>query len=306
MLVDFATAPALDELGKLVGVTRLPSASAGTTIRFTIVDGHGGVVIPAGTRVRSEDGKFAFATTANVSVDPADTEVDVVTFATTPGAEANGYTAGTVNQILDPLAFVVQAENTNTSSGGADEETDDELRARIQLAPAQFSVAGPRDAYKFFAVSASTAIIDVAVQQVQPGTVGVYPLVEGGNTPSEVLSLVEAALNDDSVRPLTDTVVVEAPTVANYNLQVNVEILEGANATEIAALVTSALNEYAAGKSSLMGQDIVLSQIISKVGAIEGVYDVSVTEPAADTVIEFNEVAILGTVTVNITGENEG
>lgn len=306
MLVDFATAPALDELGKLVGVTRLPSSSAGATVRFTIVAGHGGVVIPAGTRVRSEDGKFAFATQANVSVDPADTTADVQVFATTPGAEANGYTAGTINQILDPLAFVVSAENTNTSTGGADAETDDELRQRITLAPAQFSVAGPRDAYKFFARSASAAIIDVAVKAITPGTVGVYPLVEGGATSAEIIGLVEAALNDDSVRPLTDTVVVEAPTVVNYDIEVDVEVLEGENVTLIEAAVTEALEAYAAGKAKLMGQDIILSQIVAQAGAVAGVYDVSVTAPSSDTVIDFNEVAILGTITVNITGENEG
>lgn len=305
MLVSFADAPALDELAKLVGVTRLPASSAATTLRFTLIAGHGGVVIPAGTRAGTTDGKYVFSVVSNTTVAIGTNQVDIEAFAETPGTEANGYTAGTITEQLDPLAFVTGISNTTTSSGGADAETDDELRNRIALAPAQFSVAGPRDAYKFFAKSASSAIIDVAVELISPGTVGVYPLVAGGTTPPEILSLVEAALDPDTVVPLTDTVVVESPTVVDYDIEVDVVIYEGEDSAEIQELIEAALAEYAAEKAAAMGQDIVISQIVSRAN-VAGVYSVSVTSPASSEVVEVNEVAIVGTITVNVTGENEG
>lgn len=305
MLVSFATAPALDELAKLVGVTRLPASSSATTLRFTLIAGHGGVIIPAGTRVGTTDGKYVFAVSTNTTVAIGVTQVDIEAFAETAGEDANGYAIGAITEQLDPLAFVTGASNTTQSIGGADAETDDELRNRITLAPAQFSVAGPRDAYKFFAKSASPAIIDVAVSIISPGTVGVYPLVEGGTTPAEILSLVEAALDPETVVPVTDTVVVEAPTVVNYNIEVDVEIYEGGDSAAIQAEIETALATYAAEKAAAMGQDIVKSQITGRAN-VAGVYSVTVTSPASDTVIAFNEVAIVGTVTVNVTGENEG
>jgi hypothetical protein len=50
-----------------------------------------------------------------------------------------------------------------TTANGTDDETDEELRERIRLAPSQFSVAGPTGAYKFFAKSAHPSIVDVSV-----------------------------------------------------------------------------------------------------------------------------------------------
>ncbi len=67
-LVAFATAPALDRLGDLVGVTRLSAASAITTIEFILVNGHGGVTVPAGTRIASIDNEVIFQTDADLVV----------------------------------------------------------------------------------------------------------------------------------------------------------------------------------------------------------------------------------------------
>jgi phage-related baseplate assembly protein len=306
MLVAYATAPAIDELGKLVGVTRLSASGAVVTLTFSIVAGHGGVVIPAGTRVGTTDGKVIFSVITNTSVAIGTTSKNVECIAQNIGLVGNGYAAGTITQILDPLAFVTAVTNAATSSGGADTETDDELRDRIILAPSQFSVAGPRDAYKYFARTASSAIIDVAVAQTTPGTVGVYPLVAGGTTPSEILALVDAALNDDSVRPLTDTVVVAAPTVVNYNLNVNIVTYLNADVTLVGTQVRAALAEYAAAKATTMGQDIILSQIIAKAASVAGVYKITVVSPSADLILAFNEIAIVGTITGTVTGQNEG
>lgn len=306
MLVPFSKAPALDYLAQIVGVSRLPASGAVCTIRFTLVSGHGGVIIPSGTRVGSNDGKVSFSVLANTTVNSGTNTVDIECQCLNIGTVGNGYTVNTIQSILDPLSFVTAATNTTQSQGGTDAETDDELKSRIILAPSAFSVAGPRDAYKFFAKSASPAIIDVAVAQLSPGTVGVYPLVAGGTTPPEILTLVENALNDDSVRPLTDTVVVDAPTVINYDIDVDVTIYENTDVDTAQTAIETALAEYASAKATAMGQDIRVSQIIAKViGAAPGVYDVVVNDPA-DLAIAFNEVPILGTITVNMVGENEG
>ena len=70
-------------------------------------------------------------------------------------------------------------------------------------------------------------------------------------------------------------------------------LLVGASATPLVA------------QAAAMGQDIVISQIVSRAN-VDGVYSVSVTSPASSEVVEVNEVAIVGTITVNVTGENEG
>lgn len=307
--VDFATAPGLDYLGALVGVSRLPASAASVILEFSLVPGHGGVVIPAGTRVASSDGRVSFATTENVDVDPGTNTVEIQAFANVLGAAGNGYVAGDVSTILDTQPFLTSAANTETTAGGADAETDDALRIRIELAPAAFSTAGPVDAYKFHALSASPAIIDVGVPDppVTPGTVQVFPLMaDGTTTPAPILALVAAALNSEKIRPLTDTVVVLSPTIVNFDIEVNIVAYTNADTVLLQQAIEAALNDYKALKSARLGQDIILSQIAAKCVIESETYDVTVVEPATDLIIDEMEVAICGTITVNITGSNDG
>ena len=59
--------------------------------------------------------------------------------------------------------------------------------------------------YAYFAKSTSVAIADVAATTPEPGVVDVRVLLQGGQQPTEtVLKEIEAALNADDVRPLTD------------------------------------------------------------------------------------------------------
>lgn len=305
MLVSFASAPALDYLGELVGVTRLGAQGAGCTLEFTLVTGHGGIVIPAGTRVATVDGKITFQTQENYTVAAGTDTAEVIAYAADLGAAGNGYAAGAVNVILDPSAYIQAVENIAETSGGVDAETDDELRDRIKLAPSAFSVAGPKNAYKYWARTASPAIIDVAVSQITPGTVGVYPLVAGGTASPEILALVEATLNDDSIRPLCDTVVVESPDVIDYDIEVEITTFEDVDVETVQAEIETALQALADNRAATLGRDVNLSQIIAA-SMVSGVFNVEVIAPAADVVVEFNEVAILGTLTVTVTGENEG
>ena len=227
-LVAFANAPQLDYLGELVGVTRLAATTASTTLQFTLVGGHGAVIIPGGTRVQTTDGQAIFQTLADVPVDALTDVVDVFGEAQVAGIAANGYEVGKVSVILDALAFVDTVANTTLTAGGADTENDEALRTRIPLAPASFSNAGSKGAYRFHALSANPSIIEVAVTSPTPGDVHVYPLLEDGTTtPQQILDAVFLAVNAENIRPLTDTVYVLAPTKIDYTLDVELSLLVG-------------------------------------------------------------------------------
>lgn len=308
MLVDFAVKPALDYLGALVAVTRLPAAQAGATIQFTLVSGHGDVVIPDGLRVASSDGQVIFSVAGNIEVASADDTVDVEVFCDTSGIVGNGYVAGDISKILDPQPFLASAANLDTTSGGSDEESDDALRARIKIAPSQFSVAGSREAYVFHAKSASAAIIDVAVTSPVPGQVNIYPLVAGGiATPSEVLSLVEAICSGEKVRPLTDTVVVASPTIVDYDIEIEVEIYEDADPDVVIAKVEELVSAYRDARAARLGMNIVINQLVAlAVYDNEVVYSVNIVSPASDVDVEEMEVAICGSLEVTVSGTNVG
>lgn len=273
-LVDFSSAPVLDYLGQLVGVTRLPGAPASVTVRFTFVNGYSAFTIPSGTRVQTNDGRVVFSVIEDADADGVVTHLDVDCECEVSGALGNGYLAGTITVLLDSLGAVESVSNTNESAAGSDEETDANLRDRIKLAPASFSTAGSRGAYVFHARSAHPSIIDVAVVSTTPGKVEIYPLVKGGiPTPTPVLDAVRAACTGEKVRPLTDTVVVDYPHARGYNIYVNLRIYSWANADEVVANVKAALTEFAQNKVLKMGQDILKSMVIGVVMKVDGVYD---------------------------------
>jgi phage-related baseplate assembly protein len=281
-LVAFSSAPVLDYLGELVGVKRIGALPATCTIRFTLQANPSGVTVPIGTRIATSSGVVVLTTDDDLNIAASVLTGTITATAATEGTAGNGYVPGEVKNILDPLPFIATAANTNATAEGAEEETDDNLRERIRLAPASFSSAGPKGAYIFHAKTANQNIIDVAVLSNLPGTVQVYPLMADGNTtPDQVLNAVFEACNDDKVRPLTDTVTVIAPTKIMYALTVRLTLYEFAIQSEVEAKVMSNLLAFVFNKRLKMGQDIRVNQV-ERECIIDGVYDVEVLNTITD------------------------
>ena len=305
-LVEYARFPMLDHLGVLVGVTRLPAELAETTLLLTLVGGHGDVVIPAGLRVSSTDGRAVFELVEDTTVLTTDDTVSATFIAQTDGKLSNDYAIGTVSVILDPQPYLATASNTSVTVGGSDEEIDEQLRDRIKLAPSAFSNAGSYKAYEFWTKSTSPLIIDVAVTNPIPGTVEIFPLMANlATTPTEILDTVYAVLNADKIRPLTDTVLVTSPTSVDTSITVGLILYDGAVQGDVLPVVIANLEAFRDGRRKLLGQDVVIDQI-KALCMIDGVYKANVTVPATDLVISETQFANITSINVTITGTNVG
>jgi phage-related baseplate assembly protein len=285
-LLAFATFPMLDYLGALLNVPRLQAQPAVTTIQFTLVAAQAfAFVIPQGTQVATQDGLFIFATTAALTIPAGSTTGSVSTQATVAGAGGNGYVSGQIATLVTPNALIQSASNTSTSSGGSSPETDDHYRARIQQAPNEFAVAGPSDAYRFFAMSVTPAIIDGQVTSPTPGTVQVFILTgpitaqpaaspnNAGIAGSALISEVLAALRADTVRPLDDTVQVAAVTEVDYTVTATITTYSDVDGVAAQAAAQAAAEQFAIENASRIQRDIVPSQWIA-VLSVPGVYEV--------------------------------
>lgn len=309
-LVAFSAFPVLDYLGEIVGVTRLPATAAQCQITLTFVGNTIQQVIPEGTRIASTDQRVFFRTIEAVTV-PADVSTKTVTaVCETEGVDGNGYAPGEISVIQDPQPFLVSAVNTDTTVGGAPEETDDQLRERIRLAPYQFSTAGSVGAYKFWALTAHPSIIDVGVPKVPttPGVVEVFPLIDSGDpTPTEILEAVEDVLTADRVRPTCDTVEVQSPTRINYTLTIQLILFTGSPQVETQQKVFDNATAFVLKKRRKLGQDIIREQLISSLmeGVEDAVYKIN-TPGFVDIEVNDNSFAFCTDVTVNVTGTNNG
>lgn len=305
-LLRYSEKDNLDHLGALLGVERLPASAAVTTVRFTLSATMGtNVVVDAGTRVTA-DGTVFFALDNAVVIPAGSLYADGVCTCTEVGTAGNGYIAGQIKTLVDPVPYVASVANTTTSEGGAEIEDDDSYREAIHIAPESFSVAGPVGAYEYHAKHASALISDVAVSSPDPGEVDVRVLLHGGQIPgAEMLQIVSDALNDRSVRPLTDLVTVQAPTVENYdiNLTYYIDTEDVAQEAIIRANVAAAVDEFVAWTKAKIGRDINPSELIRKI-IVAGAKRVTVTSPEF-TVLDKTQIAIADNVTVQYGGTED-
>ncbi|UNY40529.1 baseplate J-like protein [Pararheinheimera phage vB_PsoM_KLER1-1] len=301
-LLYYAEDDFLDQIGFLVGVPRLDPQSALTSLRYTLSAVQPGVfTVPTGEQ--ATDGRVIFATTENLNI-PAGQLTGVVSAeALTSGTIGNGLLAGQINVQVQPRPLVSSVVNTTTSSGGAETEGNEQYRERIRLAPAQFSVAGPTDAYIYWARTANQAIIDVSVESPSPGEVKVYPLMSGGVLPTtDVIDAVHDVLSSDRIRPLTDLVEVLAPTAINYSVNASywISAENTSNSFTIQSAVQQAVNDYVAWQRAKIGRDIVPDELIKRM-VTAGAKRVLISEPVF-TDVNGSSVAQDLTTTVNYQG----
>lgn len=293
-LLSYAQGGYLDALGQLLAVERMAESKAVTTIEFTLSQALGSVyTIPAGTQVTN--GVVTFETDEDLLIPIGETTGEVSASCTVAGPVGNDYLAGQISTIVTPMTFVSGAQNTTITMGGADAESDPDFADRIRLAPNSFSVAGPEKAYVYHAKSVSPAIIDVKVDSPTPGEVDVYVLLTDGTLPTEdTLEQIEEHLSDENIRPLTDYVVVKAPTASNYEIELHYWINQedSSKAAQIQADVEAAVEQYRLWQQTKIGRDITpgkLLQLVFAAGASR--VDNSKLKPATWKKLEAMQVA---------------
>ncbi|MEC0234083.1 baseplate J/gp47 family protein [Paenibacillus kribbensis] len=272
-LLPYARRVMLDYLGTLYGVVRLPAAAATTQLRFNLsTQLSTASTVPGGTRVgvQNGDGTIFFITNQAIIIPPGAMFGMVEATANVTGEVGNGFTVGQVNTLMDPLAFVANVTNTTLTGGGAETETDDAFRERIRIAPESFSTAGPRDAYIYWAKTASASIIDVGLDSPAPYEAVVVPLLTGGNIPGqEILDAVYESVSARNRRPLTDLVKVQAPKEVSYDIDVTFYISSASTAESevIEAKIRTAIDDYRLWQKSRLGRDINPTNLIGRMYA---------------------------------------
>ncbi len=281
-LLAFAEGEYLDALAEFYGVKRLPAQKARTRLKFfTQEPVQRDIVIPRGTRVAVND-EIVFETVEQTVIKAGQTEAYVDAECQTAGTIGNGFTAGQVNKLLDPLPYEVQAVNISTTMFGTDQEDDERFRERIRLSIERFSNAGSKSAYIYHTKSAHTLIEDVEVFSPAPGQVAVYFLLKDGELPDqEMIELVRRHLNDEKVRPLTDQVFVHAPEVVRYdvNLRYWVHKKDEAKVFQIQQAVAKAVQDFIKDTGRKIGKDVLPEELTQRVKNA-GAYKVDVISPA--------------------------
>ena len=223
LFLRYAQGSYLDLYGEEKGCSRNAGDYAKTIIRFNlknVLDYN--VIIPKGTRC-SVDGYY-FATEKKVIIPAGDMYIDVDAVATEKGAALNGYVNGTIKTLVDAVKGIESVENIIATYGGDDVESDEAYRERIRVSGLRYA-AGTENQYVALAKSANTSVCDVRLNTShEAGTVELVILCEGGQIPTEgILNEVLEVCQKSDNRPLNDKVSVLAPTVEDYDIEMEVD-----------------------------------------------------------------------------------
>ncbi|MDR1219568.1 MAG: baseplate J/gp47 family protein [Treponema sp.] len=295
-LLFFADEETIEQIGCLYGERgrRLPASYALTTIRYTLsIPRTARTIIPKGYRV-TPDNIIFFATKKAIEIPAGELYGDVEAECMTAGMAGMGFEPGGISNMVDITPFVASAENVTPTSGGADIEGIEAYRARLQMLPESFSVAGPDGAYEFWARTANPGVTDTKVWMPDldigdfagflspwgitdaqgfydelftyfresgtgPGNVNVAVLMKDGELPSEeVKSQVLETLSDKRVRPLADFVHVMDPEPVEYNIvgEYWIRTADAAKAQSIIDNVNLAVERFVSWQRNVLGRDI--------------------------------------------------
>lgn len=310
--LDYATGEWLKILAEQVYNVEVPEATyAGTTVTLTNAGG-GTYLIDAGdlTFKNSTTGKTYHNTTAGTL--NAGSTLDVTVIADEPGSDSSA-AATEIDEMVTTLLGVTCSNAT--AAVGTDEQEEATTREQCRDKLGSFSPNGPREAYAYVArnseLTGTNAVTRVRVYaDSDTGDVLVYLAGPSGAVAGADVTLVEDAILEWAT-PLCITPTVASCATITVPITYTIWVYDTVNKSvaEIQEEVEAALEDMFATRQ--IGGDIIPPDTAGKLykslieSTIRGVYStdcfrVSVATPSADTSLDNDEVAVLGTVTATV------
>lgn len=204
---------------------------------------------------------------------------------------------------------------------GADEETDPELRIRCRAKTGALSPNGPRDAYRYIALSTKSAAgASIGVTRTRTvadgfGGLTLYvatasgPVTGTAGDPSTNLGAINAAIQTQC-EPLAVTATTASASALTVAVTYEIWIRDTVSMTEaeVEDAIEAALETFMAGQpiagevispsSGKVYVEAIKAAIVSPFPA--SVIDLEVTTPAADAAVGSTQAPVLGTVSATV------
>ncbi|MBC3943786.1 baseplate assembly protein [Erwinia persicina] len=224
---------------------------------------------------------------------------NMVAFATGGDLDQLGVNNGVLRLTITP------ADDAAIPPVAAVMESDDDFRLRVAGAFEGLSVAGPTGAYEYHAKSADGRVADASAISPSPAVVTVTVLSREGNgtAPADLLAVVDAALNDENVRPVADRVTVQSAAIVDYRVDATLFIYPGPEAEPIRVAAEARLAAFVSAQRRL-GRDIRQSALYAALH-VEGVQRVQLNAPAQDVVLDKTQAGYCTGYTITFGGSDE-
>lgn len=278
------------------GLQRKNATFATGTLSFSVTaEEHDDILIPAGTVVCIKDSLLRYITDSDAIL--RDGALSVVVPATAEQAgSAYNIIGGKFGIMVTPVLGIEEVRNNIRFSGGTDTESDELLRERVLDSYRNISNSVNAAYYHSVAMSVdgvySAAVVGCGHGT---GTVDVYLSAHGSAVSQDVLSEVQAKLNE--ARELNVSVGVYRATAMSVNLYIRLTVEDGYDFDTVAAEVHTAVTQYINDLG--VGKNLWLSDVGEIIYHIKGVAGYKFLETyGSDREIPPSRYAIAGTILV--------
>lgn len=245
------------------------------------------ITIPAGTIVKTQLNSLLqqkFYTLQNDVILPSGSVSATGVIVSNIAGKAGNTASGTIIEFNSPIAQITGTINLEEVSDGVEDETDDEIRARIPkfLNGLQTSNTSAIES----AVYKVNGIKYVKVVENHPtaGNFSVYVSTETGYVDTLLLSRVRNAI--DKVKDICVTYSVFAPIIQNITISFNLDINgTNYNTTNLIYLIQNQVKDYINNsKKSIVYLSDIISLVKSNIG-VRNINNVKINNIAEDLIL---------------------
>lgn len=165
-------------------------------------------------------------------------------------------------------------------------ESDEDLRKRTQMKFEALNTAGSENSYHYHTLSADGRVADVSVTSPTPAEVIVSILQkdsEKNQANSDLVTIINNALNAENVRPLADRVIVKSAEIIDYEIEAQLYISKEPQTATLLENAYNSITSYTKDQKRI-GRSVYLSAIYASLH-IKGVDKVVITKPTSDIIL---------------------
>ncbi len=283
------------------GIERKVNVKSIGTVSFTHTAGATGT-IPAGTRIATEPdeaGNYQTAVTDSALVYGAgDATLSVTATASKAGRDGN-VAAAAYTRILDPLFNTFTVTNAARFVGGAEDETDEELREEAREFNKTLS-RGTLAALEYGSKRVPTVRVATATEDAQTGLCTIYVADADGNANAAMVAAVAAEI--ENWRAAGSVVTIVGGNVVPLAITVVLTVRTGVAVSplidRVRAAVVGAVNRGKHGQTFYTSLGSAAARAVDQVGIVEA----QITIPGANVVPASSEVLRTSLDLVTVTG----
>jgi uncharacterized phage protein gp47/JayE len=295
----------LDLHAKGRGLTRKPANPASGTLAIT---GVSGTTIPAGFKFAApaigDQPAIEYETKEKYTMGENGT-VEVQVTAIEAGTKGN-VPAGSINIMMTPIKGITSITNPVPITGGAEQESNDELRGRIDEldATSEASFVGSDGDYKRWAEEVPGVGTALPMPEwAGPGTVKIV-VIDANGQPANAAIITEVYNNimspGDRLQrkaPVGATVTIVAPTAKDINYTFLLEIQSGeAEVTVLERFKAQLQTYYIEAKKEGVVRYTKIGSILTSTSGVKDFTGLTINEGTTNIILEEDEYPVTGVI----------